>query len=58
MQVSRDASAVHRGVVLLQLEYPSQTLMFFLSSALPDTQCALLAITVSHASGACQLLKQ
>lgn len=45
MQVSRDASAVHWQAVLLHLEHPSQTLMFFLSSVFPNTNCAFIAIS-------------
>lgn len=51
-------SAVHWGVVLLQLEYPSRTLVFFLSSVFPNTSCALFAINVPQTSRACQPLKK
>lgn len=45
LQISRDASPVHWQAVLLHLEYPSQTVLFFLSSMFPNTNCAFLAIS-------------
>lgn len=58
MQVSRDSSAVLQGAVLPHLEYPSSTLMLFLSSVFPNTHYALLATNLSYTSRAYQLLNK